>query len=116
MSGAATTLSVVVGVYYLLAGAIKLSGIPQVRERAAGLNLPFERYRLFGVAEAPAGAGLLIGLFVPELALAAALFLALLMVVLVGLHVRAGSGAGRLLQAVACSVATIALTVLLIAT
>jgi uncharacterized membrane protein YphA (DoxX/SURF4 family) len=115
MSGAATTLSVVVGVFYLFAGTLKLSGIPQVRERAAGLNLPFERYRLFGVAEVLAGAGLLIGLSVPELARAAALFLALLMVVLVGLHVRAGSGAWRLVPPVACCVATIALTVLLIA-
>lgn len=116
MSDAAAVLSVVVGAFFLFAGVIKLSGIAPVRDRAAGLGLPFERYRLFGVAEVPVGVGLLVGLLMPGLALAAALVLTFLMLGLVGLHVRAGSRVSRVAQPVALSAAAITLAVLLIAT
>jgi len=102
-------------VFFLVAGTLKIAGIEPVRERAAALNLSFEQYCLFGVAEVPTGVALIIGLGLPAVARAAALFLTLLMMVLITVHVRAGSPPGRLAPPIALWVAATALTLLLFA-
>src|SRR4029453_18123018 len=56
------TISLLVRAPSLLPAAGKLTGQPKMRKSAAHFGIPWPRYRLIGVAELAAAAGILIGL------------------------------------------------------
>lgn len=80
MEIAATVLSIVVAVLYLVASGSKLAGQARQVETAQQLGIAFARYRLIGIPELAASIGLIVGLWVPGIGAAAAIGLALLMV------------------------------------
>jgi uncharacterized membrane protein YphA (DoxX/SURF4 family) len=88
---AVVVFSLFVALIFVLAGMARLQGLPAsdaVRER---LGLPVALWRFVGVVELVGAAGLVVGVFaIPELAVAAAVGLALLTVCAVVVHVRAG--------------------------
>lgn len=88
-------LSVVLALVFAGAGGAKLAGQPAMRESAAHLGVPWDRYRLIGVPEVAAAVGLLVGLAVEPLAVAAAVGLVLLMAGAVTFHLRAGDPPAR---------------------
>jgi uncharacterized membrane protein YphA (DoxX/SURF4 family) len=57
-----TALSLLLAAACLLPGSAKLLGHPKMQKSAARFGIPWRRYRLIGVAELAAGAGVLIGL------------------------------------------------------
>jgi uncharacterized membrane protein YphA (DoxX/SURF4 family) len=74
------TISLLLAAACLLPAAAKLTGQPQMRKSAAHFGIPWPRYRLIGIAELAAAAGILIGLWWHPLGLAAAAGMALLLV------------------------------------
>jgi uncharacterized membrane protein YphA (DoxX/SURF4 family) len=66
------TISLLLAAACLLPAAGKLTGQPKMRKSAAHFGIPWPRYRLIGVAELAAAAGILIGLWWHPLGLAAA--------------------------------------------
>lgn len=93
------TTSAALAAVCLLAGVPKLAGHPRMRESAAHFAIAWERYRLIGVAELAAAAGVLGGLYWRPLGVAAAVCLAPLLLGAVYQHLRAGEGVGNLLPA-----------------
>ena len=73
------TISLLLAAACLLPAAGKLLGHPQMRQSAAHFDIPWPRYRLIGVAELAAAAGVLIGLWWHPLGVAAAAGMALLL-------------------------------------
>src|ERR1700722_1203263 len=73
------TISVLLSAACLLPAAGKLTGQPRMRKSAAHFGIPWPRYRLIGVAELAAAAGVLAGLRWHPLGLAAAAGMALLL-------------------------------------
>ena len=65
------TISLLLAAACLLPAAGKLAGLPKMRESAAHFGIPWPRYRLIGVAELAAAAGILAGLWWHPLGLAA---------------------------------------------
>jgi uncharacterized membrane protein YphA (DoxX/SURF4 family) len=57
------TISLLLAAACLLPAAGKLTGQPKMRKSAAHFGIPWPRYRLIGVAELAAAAGILIGLW-----------------------------------------------------
>ena len=74
------TISLLLAAACLLPAAAKLSGHPKMQQSAAHFGIPWPRYRLIGVAELAAAAGILIGLWWHPLGVAAAAGMALLLV------------------------------------
>jgi uncharacterized membrane protein YphA (DoxX/SURF4 family) len=72
-------ISLLLAAVCLLPAAGKLTGHPKMRGAAAHFGIPWPRYRLIGVAELAAAAGVLIGLWWHPLGLAAAAGMALLL-------------------------------------
>ena len=96
------TISLLLAAACLLPAAGKLTGQPRMRKSAAHFGIPWPRYRLIGVAELAAAAGILTGLWWHPLGLAAAAGMALLLIGAMITHRRAGrqrqgggTGAGR---------------------
>src|ERR1700747_912803 len=96
------TISLLLAAACLLPAAGKLTGQPKMRESAPPFGIPWPRYRLIGVAELAAAAGILIGLWWHPLGLAAAAGMALLLLGALVAHRRGGEqrkgariGAGR---------------------
>jgi len=83
-------LSVLLLTGCLLPGAAKVGGHPRMRESAQHFRIPWQRYRLIGVAELAAAAGVLAGLRWHPLGLAAAAGMAFLLVGALIMHRRAG--------------------------
>jgi uncharacterized membrane protein YphA (DoxX/SURF4 family) len=83
-------LSVLLLMGCLLPGAAKVAGHPTMRESARHFRIPWQRYRLIGVAELAAAAGVLAGLWWHPLGLAAAGGMAFLLVGALITHRRAG--------------------------
>ena len=73
------TISLLLAAACLLPAAGKLAGQPRMRESAAHFGIAWPRYRLIGVAELAAAAGILAGLWWHPLGLAAAAGMALLL-------------------------------------
>ena len=73
------TISLLLAAACLLPAAGKLTGQPKMRKSAAHFGIPWPRYRLIGVAELAAAAGILTGLWWHPLGLAAAAGMALLL-------------------------------------
>ncbi len=72
-------ISLLLAAACLLPAVGKLLGHPKMRQSAAHFKIPWPRYRLIGVAELAAAAGILIGLWWHPLGLAAAAGMALLL-------------------------------------
>ena len=84
-----TTVSLLLVAACLLPAAGKLTGQPKMRQSAAHFGIGWPRYRLIGVAELAAAAGILIGLWWHPLGVAAAAGMALLFVGALITHLRA---------------------------
>ena len=73
------TISLLLIAACLLPAAGTLTGQAKMRESAAHFGIPWSRYRLIGVAELAAAAGILIGLWWHPLGIAAAAGMAVLL-------------------------------------
>jgi hypothetical protein len=83
-------LSVLLLIGCLLPATAKLAGHSRMRESAQHFRIPWPHYRLIGVAELAAAAGVLAGLWWHLLGLAAGAGMALLLVGALVAHRRAG--------------------------
>ncbi len=82
-------MSLLLATACLVPAAAKLSGHARMRHSAARFGIPWHRYRLIGVAELAAVAGVLIGLFWRPAGLLAAAGIVLLLVGALITHRRA---------------------------
>jgi uncharacterized membrane protein YphA (DoxX/SURF4 family) len=87
------TVSLLLAVLCLLPAAGKLLGLPKMRQSAEHFGIGWPRYRLIGVAELAAAAGILIGLWWHPLGVAAAAGMALLLLGALITHRHAGDSA-----------------------
>ena len=100
-------LSVLLAAACLVPAIAKLRSDPKMLASASHFGIPWARYRLIGVAELAAAAGVLIGLAWAAIGLAAASGMALLLVGALVIHRRAGDG----LKDTAPAVVALALTI-----
>ena len=84
----------------LVSASAKLLGHPKMQKSAAHFGIPWRRYRLIGVAELAAGAGVLIGLWWHPLGLAAAAGMAVLLIGAIVTHRKASDGVKEMAPAV----------------
>lgn len=101
-------VSVLLALGCLLPAAGKLSGQPQMRQSADHFGIPWPRYRLIGVAELAAAAGVVIGIWVRPLGIAAAAGMGLLLIGALVAHARAKDGPKEMASALVILVITIA--------
>jgi uncharacterized membrane protein YphA (DoxX/SURF4 family) len=84
------TISLLLAAACIVPAAAKLLGHPKMRASAARFGIPWSRYRLIGVAELAAAAGVLAGVVSRPLGIAAAAGMAMLLVGALAAHRRAG--------------------------
>jgi uncharacterized membrane protein YphA (DoxX/SURF4 family) len=99
----------------VLPGSAKLLAHPRMRKAAAHFGIPWRGYRLIGVAELAAAAGVLIGLWWHPLGVAAAAGMILLLTGALLTHRRAGdqaTEAGPALLALVITIAYLAVAVI----
>jgi DoxX-like family len=104
-------LSVLLAAVCLVPAAAKLRSHPKMLASASHFGIPWTRYRLIGVAELGAAAGVLAGLSWISLGVAAASGMALLLIGALAVHRRAGDAlkhAAPALVALAISLAYLA--------
>jgi uncharacterized membrane protein YhaH (DUF805 family) len=101
-------LSLLLAAVSLLPGAAKLTGHPKMRESASRFGIRWHRYRLIGVAEVAAAAGVLVGLWWHPLGVAAAAGMALLLTGAVITHRRAKDSGKEMAAALLALAITIA--------
>jgi DoxX-like family len=102
------TISLLLVAACLLPAVGKLTGQPKMRQSAAHFGIPWPRYRLIGVAELAAAAGILIGLWWHPLGVAAAAGMALLLGGALITHLRAADRGKEMTPALLGLVITIA--------
>ena len=102
------TISLLLAAACLLPAAGKLLGHPKMRQSAEHFGILWPRYRLIGVAELAAAAGILIGLWWHPLGLAAAAGMALLLIGALVTHRRAADGAKEMAPALVALAITLA--------
>ncbi len=107
-----TVLLIVLSLPFLASGAMKVAGAAAMRKSADHLGLSFGTYRLIGLLEIAGAAGLLAGLAVRPLAIAAAAGLCLLMIGAVVFHVRAKDSAGEITPAAVLALLSLATAVI----
>lgn len=88
-------LAVLLTLGFAMSGLQKLTSAKMMVEGAAHLGVPYSRYKVIGVLEILAAIGLIIGLWVAALGIAAAVGLVLLMAGAVTFHLRAGDKVGQ---------------------
>jgi uncharacterized membrane protein YphA (DoxX/SURF4 family) len=88
-----TVLSLLLAAGCLLPGSAKLLGHPKMRKAATHFRINWRAYRLIGVAELAAAAGVVIGLWWHPLGVAAAAGMVLLLTGALAAHRRAGDAA-----------------------
>ncbi|WP_086859681.1 DoxX family protein, partial [Streptomyces milbemycinicus] len=101
---------------FLAAGAQKATGQAKALEQADHLHVPHTLYRLVGVLEVLGVVGVVIGLWVSWLGVAAAAGLTLMMVGAVGAHVRAKDPGKAMAPALVLALLAVAEVVLRAAT
>ena len=101
-------LSVILAAACLLPGAAKLTGHPRMRDSASRFGIRWHHYRLIGVAELAAAAGILIGLWWHPLGVAAAAGMAVLLVGAVVTHRMAADSVKEAVPAVVALLLTLA--------
>jgi uncharacterized membrane protein YphA (DoxX/SURF4 family) len=84
------TVTLLLAAAGLAPAAGRLLAHPQMQASAAHLGIPWSRYRLIGVAEAAAVAGILVGLVVPAVGVAAAVGMIVLLGIALVVHRQAG--------------------------
>jgi uncharacterized membrane protein YphA (DoxX/SURF4 family) len=92
----------------LLPAAAKITGQPRMRKSAAHFGIPWPQYRLIGVAELAAAAGILIGLWWHPLGLAAAAGTALLLLGAISTHRKAADNLKEMAPALLALLLTLA--------
>ena len=102
------TISLLMTAVCLLPAVGKLLGQPKMRQSAEHFGIPWPRYRLIGVAELAAAAGILIGLWWHPLGLAAAAGMALLLLGAIITHRKAADSAQEVAPAVLALLLTVA--------
>jgi len=102
------TISLLLAAACLLPAAAKLAGHPKMQQSAAHFGIPWPRYRLIGVAELAAAAGILIGLWWHPLGVVAAAGMGLLLLGALITHRRAGDRAKEMAPALLALAVTIA--------
>ena len=102
------TLSLLLAAVYLLPAAGKILCHPKMRQSAARFGISWPRYRLIGVAELSAAAGVLIGLWWHPLGLAAAAGMAVLLLGAVITHRRAADSGKEMAPALLALAITLA--------
>jgi uncharacterized membrane protein YphA (DoxX/SURF4 family) len=95
------TLSLLLAGACLIPAAAKLAGHPKMRRSATHFGIAWRRYRLIGVAELAAAAGVLTGLFWRPAGLLAAAGMALLLPGALVIHRRAHDSIREALPALA---------------
>jgi len=91
----AAVLAVVLAVVFGVAGIAKIAAAPPMRTAARHLGFTVEQYRLIGVLELAGAVGLLVGLAVPAVGVAAAIGLGLLLIGAGAAHVVRRDAASR---------------------
>ena len=94
-------LSVLLALACLGPAGAKLAGVPAVRESAVHFGIPWNRYRLISVPELTAAIGVLAGLRVHVLGVAAACGMAVLLLAALAAHRKAGDGIATMAPALA---------------
>jgi uncharacterized membrane protein YphA (DoxX/SURF4 family) len=89
MSITTIVLSALLAATFLGSGGMKVAGAKQSLQIRDQLRIGAHLWTAIGVLEAAGGAGLLVGLAIPAIGVAAAAGLALLMAGAIGAHVRA---------------------------
>jgi len=102
------TLSLLLTAACLLPATGKLLGHPMMRQAADHFRIAWSRYRLIGVAELAAGAGVLVGLWWHPIGLVAAIGLALLLFGALITHRRASDGVKEMTAALLALAITVA--------
>jgi uncharacterized membrane protein YphA (DoxX/SURF4 family) len=111
---ATVVLAALLALAFLGAGASKLAGAKNAVDTAARLDVAFSSYRLIGAAEVLGAAGVVAGLWVPALGIAASVGLILLMIGAVIFHTRAKDKAAAAGPAVVLALVAIAYLVLVV--
>jgi uncharacterized membrane protein YphA (DoxX/SURF4 family) len=101
-------LSLLLAAACLVPGMAKVLGHPRMRKAAAHFRIRWRRYRLIGVAEVAAAAGVLIGLWWHPLGVAAAAGMVLLLTGALIAHRKAGDAAKEARAALLALAITIA--------
>ena len=109
------TISLLLAVACMLPAAGKLTGQPRMRKSAAHFGISWSRYRLIGVAELAAAAGILTGLWWHPLGVAAAAGMAVLLVGAIVTHRKAADSVKDMVPALADLVLTLAYLALALA-
>jgi len=109
------TISLLLAAACLLPAAAKLTGQPKMRKSAAHFGIPWPRYRLIGLAELAAAAGILIGLWWHPLGVAAAAGMALLLLGAIVTHRKAADSVKDMVPALVGLVLTLAYLALALA-
>lgn len=104
MTIAAGVLAALIALACILTGAPKVVGAAVMRTRAEHVRVPFAFYRVIGVLELLAAAGVIVGMWFPLLAALAAGGLVLLMIGAVGAHARVGDRVAGMLPAIVVGV------------
>jgi len=102
------TISLLLAAACLLPAAAKLAGHPKMQQSAAHFGISWSRYRLIGVAELAAAAGILIGLWWHPLGVAAAAGMALLLLGAIITHRKAADSAKEMAPALVALLLTLA--------
>ena len=102
------TISLLLTAACLLPAAGKLTGQPKMRKSAAHFGIPWPRYRLIGVAELAAAAGILIGLWWHPLGVAAAAGMVLLVLGAIITHRKAADSGKEMAPALLALLLTLA--------
>jgi hypothetical protein len=107
-------LAVVLAAVFGVLGIAKLAAVPAMRTAAHHVGLSVDQYRLIGALEVAGALGVLAGLLVAPLGLAAAIGLGLLMVGAVVAHAVHRDGASRLAIPVVVAVVVVLYAVSLV--
>jgi DoxX-like family len=94
-----TTLALLLALVCVVTAGAKLTGQPRMRASAAHFGIAWQRYRLIGVAELAAAAGVLAGLAWPPIGSIAGMALAVLLLGAVLTHARASDSAREMAPA-----------------
>src|ERR1700757_3512845 len=102
------TISLLLAVACLLPAAGKLTGPARMRELAPHFGISWSRYRLIGVAELAAAAGIVIGLWWHPLGVAAAAGMAVLLIGALVTHRKAADSVKETVPALVALLLTLA--------
>jgi len=109
------TISLLLAAACLLPAVGKLTGNPKMRQSAAHFGISWPRYRLIGVAELAAAAGILIGLWWHPLGVAAAAGMAVLLLGAIITHRKAADRVTDMVPALVGLVLTLAYLAIVLA-